>query len=315
VTISKEFQRIAKRLSVFDLVASPEEGGEFSLLADGPASRGSEKFLGYYSREGIRSALKAYGVHEDLEELGLAHYDIKVSCDDGSRHRVQLLLDSIVDDDHRLIDFIVRPITVRAATVTEDDTSAGCFEMLHVEWLCLQNPLAGFTRERPRLPGQRYPGLGLGYAAHNMTLLIAQRLGYHGVINVPEHFHLAVIYDRAGYDFVSKEHDRDVDRVIESTRHLHFACTAWAAERHLLRITDSEGNATSEAWIYRPAEMLAPVSESLDGLILSLKERVRRFRQRFDVPAVTLDLDELRQSFIDEPVEGIDTDSLRAKGI
>ncbi len=309
MTISRQFQRIAKRLTVLDLVGSPDSPDaidEFALLGGDRSSYGSERFLGYYSIDGIRRAYEAYGIHGQLEELGLGHYEIKVSCDDGSRHRVQILLDGIVDDDHRIIDFIVRPITVGAATLTEGRTTEGFFNVLLVEWLCLQNPLGQFTKKRPRLPGQVYPGLGLGYAAHNVSLLIAQRLGYHGVVNVPEHYHLAVAYDRVGYHFVSKAHDLEVKRVIAGTSHLHFACAAWAAERRLLRVNDALGNPTPKAWIYNPAEMLAPVSESLDDLLSSFKKRLCRFHKRDDVPMVTVDLDLLRQSFIEKPVDGID---------
>jgi len=58
----------------------------------------------------------------------------------------------------------------------------------------LQNPQADFSAERPRLPGQRHPGLGL--AKHVMQLLIhltkTQQLA--GILNFPEFFHNAYFY-------------------------------------------------------------------------------------------------------------------------
>jgi hypothetical protein len=48
---------------------------------------------------------------------------------------------------------------------------------LAVRWLALQDPRGRFTPERPRLPGQRYPGLGLGKRLYERLMVWAKSGG------------------------------------------------------------------------------------------------------------------------------------------
>jgi hypothetical protein len=66
--------------------------------------------------------------------------------------------------------------------------------VLVVEWLSLQDPRAVFTRERPRLPGQTHPGLGLGRQLYGRVLGWAAAWGKDGLVNVPAFFHNAKFY-------------------------------------------------------------------------------------------------------------------------
>jgi hypothetical protein len=58
----------------------------------------------------------------------------------------------------------------------------------------MQDPRASFTLDRPPLPGQRYPGLGLGRWVVEIFRLMAERLSCDGVLNNPDRFHNARIY-------------------------------------------------------------------------------------------------------------------------
>ncbi len=61
----------------------------------------------------------------------------------------------------------------------------------------LQHPLGEFTAERPRLPGQEAPGLGLGRSVLAFLMHLCRISGAVGIINRPEFYHNAAIYARA----------------------------------------------------------------------------------------------------------------------
>ena len=65
------------------------------------------------------------------------------------------------------------------------------FELLAIEWLLLQNPRAVFTAERPALPGQRHPGLGMLRDVIALLVQVCHRLHLDGITYTPSHFHLA----------------------------------------------------------------------------------------------------------------------------
>jgi hypothetical protein len=63
--------------------------------------------------------------------------------------------------------------------------------VLYVHWLTLRNPLAAFTAQRPALPGQEVPGLGLAREAAELLARMAERLGLEGVAFRPASYHTA----------------------------------------------------------------------------------------------------------------------------
>lgn len=313
--IDPRFQRIARRLNTFELVAGDDErvAPDLDLARGEDAGRRSERFLGFYSRDGLRRALEAYGVSRHLEALGLGSYDIVIEARDAFQHRVQVLLDGVVDDDHRLVDLVMRPQRVRAPADPSGVEGGETFSVLVVEWLCLQNPRARFTREVPRLPGQRMPGLGLGYTMHNLTQLIAQRLEKDGVVNVPEMYHLARMYRGAGYRFTSPRHRAAVEELERETSGIRTAAVAWAVERRLVRVLDNSGGAAEPGvWVYEPAEMVAPVSPRLQELVDRCEVLARQLACAPAPRRLEVDLGALRRSLLEDPVEGLDPGDLEA---
>jgi len=80
-------------------------------------------------------------------------------------------------------------------------SESGHVEVLGCEWLLLQNPTETFTLDRPKLPGQDHPGLGLAKEFSELLLRICARLNLEGVLNRPAHFHTAA-FTSEGFHFV-----------------------------------------------------------------------------------------------------------------
>jgi len=69
--------------------------------------------------------------------------------------------------------------------------------MLVIHWLVLSSPDGTFTVDRPRLPGQEKPGLGLLNPTIALLKAFSRELSVDGVLDVPDHFHTALFYSRA----------------------------------------------------------------------------------------------------------------------
>ncbi len=131
--------------------------------------------LGFYSAEGLEHALHRYGVLGELRRMGYGPFRVELhehGVGQGAR-----LLD--VASGQMLIEVVLERAEVAGARV------------LYVHWLTLRNPRARFSPERPALPGQDVPGLGLAAELEEMLLRMAARLGLEGLAFRPAAYHLA----------------------------------------------------------------------------------------------------------------------------
>src|SRR5260370_19674664 len=66
----------------------------------------------------------------------------------------------------------------------------GDADMLYVHWLALRNPRASFSEDRPQLPGQDVPGLGLAREMTEILARMAVRLDLAGLAFRPSSYPL-----------------------------------------------------------------------------------------------------------------------------
>src|SRR5205807_924723 len=125
---------------------------------------------------GTGLALARYGILGGLRRMGDGPFRVEVQ-DEGVGQSARLL---DVPGGQALIE-----------TVFERREVAGA-QLLYVHWLALRNPRARFSDERPQLPGQDVPGLGLAREMAELLSRMAARLGLEGVAFRPSPYHLAV---------------------------------------------------------------------------------------------------------------------------
>ena len=65
-------------------------------------------------------------------------------------------------------------------------------EVIALEWLLLQNPRGEFSPRRPRLPGQKHPGLGLLRDIMGWLMVVCEQHGLDGIFFTTVHYHIAV---------------------------------------------------------------------------------------------------------------------------
>ncbi|MFQ6676016.1 MAG: hypothetical protein ACE5LH_06680 [Fidelibacterota bacterium] len=276
----RKYRDIVRHITTLQLIEPDdvEQMTDEDLFSDLTEGRGSSLFLGSYSRRGILFALRQLGILEHLAAQDLDDISAHVDTSDPFRHRLRLV--------HRENgqDYLVVETVLRRGTFTFPETvtvplSRKRYDILVVEWLLLQNPLKTFNRDRPRLPGQDHPGLGLAREANEILYWVGRRAGADGVLIVPNYLHTAYFYSH-DFHFV----DPRFQAMIEEVTRLLFqkfplATVAWACEKgEILNRRDS----TVLTWT--PSEMILPVSRALQGYFYSnlYRTRVSELKGDFD---------------------------------
>jgi hypothetical protein len=169
-----KFSAIARSLAPEDLGQPPLETDDVAEQL-GIATPRRKLLLGFYSAEGLEYGLHRYGVLAELRRMGYGPFRVEIH-DQGVGQSATLI---DVPGGQRLIEIVVERAGIAGA------------RMLYVHWLSLRNPRARFSAERPQLPGQDVPGLGLAPEIMELLSRMAERLGLEGLAFRPAAFHLA----------------------------------------------------------------------------------------------------------------------------
>lgn len=218
----------------------------------------ADQFLGRFTRDDLRAELESAGILPHLRALGYAEAEMRFECED-LEHRLFLVdpASDVVLVDLRMAD----------ASWTHDiealrAAGLSVLSVMAVHWLSLQHPRGSFTRERPRLPGQKHPGLGLGKSLYLRVAQWARAWGRDALLNVPEYLHNAAIYS-AIFRFADPERQGWFEALTRDLAHVPVAVASAAVEEG--QVIDAAGEVV--AW--EPGEMMAAVSEPVRAYLAS----------------------------------------------
>lgn len=251
--LAETFVEISRRLPESLLMGEAEHGLEREVLV-GLGAADEDRLLGYYAREGIEAALEAYGIYDRLRARGYRRFEVVFDLQP-FHHTLRILADDLLVADCRLR-------RMRGAT----DPCIAAFQrdlvpdLLFVEWLALTDRRGGFSPERPQLPGQTHPGTGIGGEVFILLYICARRLGMHGLLDIPERFHNAVIYRRR-MTFIDPVFEGRFERLLALVNGEHpLWSVAWALEEG--RVLDQ---ATGEPVVWAPREQLLCLDPRLEA--------------------------------------------------
>jgi len=193
---------IAKLKHLMDIGISPEfeEAFKEDDLSMTPGNTGTDRFLGIYSKQDVEDEFQKSGIIPSLHEKGFLHLEFVMDTSDPFVHSVKVTdksLESKPLTSRFLIDLFVRRRDFKYSefktftnhkdaehmVVDYDGEDVKNFFKKHltfelhmsvVEWLSMQNPLSEFLPERPQLPGQKHPGLGVGRRMVEMLSRLAK---------------------------------------------------------------------------------------------------------------------------------------------
>ena len=213
----------------------------------------STLYLGRLDPEALRRELQDAGVLAGLAARGFERVQIRTTVESGE-HRLRVLP---VGGTTTLVDLRL----AEAATLFKEPRlgrlGLEVLSFLSMNWLTLQDPDRAFTPERPRLPGQDHPGLGLARAVYERLLVWAEEWGKDGLLNFPEYFHSALIYAPA-FRFISAAREGRFQALRGALGALSLSEASWAVEKG--RVLEEPSGAPV---VWEPAEMVAPVSHDV----------------------------------------------------
>jgi len=207
-------------------------------------------FLGRLDAAALERELKEAEILSGLAERGYASVRIRTSLESGE-HRLRILpLGGITP----LLDLRL----TEASTFLKDPRMSRLglevLSFLSMNWLTLQDPRRPFTADRPALPGQEHPGLGLSRRVYSRLLVWAEDWGKDGLLNFPEYYHNASIYAPA-FRFLAPVRQGRFEALRRALADLPLAEASRAV--HEGRVRDE---AAGGPFLWQPAEMVAATS-------------------------------------------------------
>ncbi|MDH5491716.1 MAG: hypothetical protein OEY14_07175 [Myxococcales bacterium] len=281
---ARRFRRIARSLSGVELMDRPmDEALSFEDI-DPTRKHDDRRFLDYYGEQGVKLALKRYGIFAVLERRGYGDFDLTIR-NERDRHSLFLRAHAPgLSEPSTLVELVVRRDLLVPDGSPAAPGLAARLESLTVDWLSLRHPLARFDEGRPRLPGQDAPGLRIGERVMEMLYRVVERLRLDTLATVPAYFHNAHLYARElpYLDPWYAGQLQALERLLLVEHELSLAQASWAIEWGLV------SRETDEPLQWRGQLMLWPHDERLDRYFGSSPyrrevERVRdHLRHRLD---------------------------------
>lgn len=308
--IRRRYAHVFRSLGRAELQAN-NPSGELSL-DDLFGSAQEELWLGFYSHDGLMTALERYGFLDEIRRLGYEDLYLELGLEDEEQ------MFRIKSELPRAKEPLVELVAKRSFLALRDDLSAHfsskSLPILSIEWLLLQNPLRDFSVAKPPLPGQRLPGLGLGRQVFELLRNISKRLKLDALITVPSFFHNAVFYGEE-FCFVDPKYEgkfqalkRDLLQGLSSERGLSLAQLSWALRWEYIFEETTQG-ASPFAWFHEP--MISPRSDEAKRFIESRWYTQERDEERARVHYL-VSQEELMQRLAVEGFWPFDLDKLRA---
>lgn len=188
----KHYSRVYRSLGRAELQRGARDLYDMEL--DELFSTTPELILEFYTQEGIEFALKEYGFFEDIRNLGYESLKCEARRDDQDDHliRIRSVLPSLKEP---LLELVLRRSKLTVREELKEQLDDRLFTVLSVEWLQLQHPLASFSADRPPLPGQHLPGLGLSRQVFTLLRNMCKRLRLDALVTTPSYYHNARFYE------------------------------------------------------------------------------------------------------------------------
>ncbi len=205
------------------------------LLMEGRPGRAPEAtFLGRYKENAIYKTFKKYGIYQEVTKLGFEQIEIRILPNDNGRQRLKIL--ALKESRVMLLsDIIVSDEELSFTAEEAPDLAGQSFKALVIQWIRLQNPLITFSAERPALPGQKYPGLGVGNRTKEMLVGIGTYNGFKLITNCPEFCHNALMY-HPEFLYLSPQREGRLRALWRDLKDFGLAPLSWAVYLGCVRL-------------------------------------------------------------------------------
>ncbi len=260
--MSWRWRQRSKRKSGFGLTEE-EVFGQLEKSEDS-----SSLFLWRYSHRQMTHRLERAGILSRVRELGYRSPVMTFGVEEG----VHLLILETPGEKAPLMDLRLSEESRLVADSMQCSLGSDPLSLLVVQWVSLQHVQGSFASERPALPGQSYPGLGLGRKLYLVLWRIARDLGKDALSAYPMYYHNALYYAE-GFSYLSPRKQGELLALKRDLGHLPLK----EASEGIQKGRFSKGHA-GELMEWSPGEMFAPVSKRVKTYFASsdYRETVQR---------------------------------------
>ncbi len=274
----REYKKIAKKLSTSEMQAGAAEDELTleSLLNFGRIQSNSNFFLGVFSNSGLQYLLKEFHILEVLADMGLTNINTELETTDSHTHKLYVYSGE-PNPANVICELVAKKGPLHFEEGTPEKFPEKIMAFLQVEWLLLQNPRKQFSEEKPRMPGQSHPGLGLGKELMLLLVILAKYIGLDGIVNKPHFFHTAYIFSKK-FNYIAPEKQAEMEAL---TRDLYnpysFFDLSWASFFECI-IDKNSGN----YFVWEPDFLVYPMTKSISKYFKSrdYKKKVSSHKKR-----------------------------------
>jgi hypothetical protein len=223
---------------------------------------GYDLYLNTYTKNEIKDALVSTGIWDKIRAQGFEKLLLEMDTKDPYHQRLCLYFDKVAQSN-LLAQIILSTGTFIPRKDFLESIKIEKMDMLIIEWLCLQNPLKKWTPDKPQLPGQDYPGLGVGRITVELIRRVALNLEKDGILNYPQYYHNAVMYSEI-FKFYNPEVYGKMLAIKELLKNFSFSDSAWIVYSGCIidKIKRTK-------FVWKSEEMILPLSQTLQNYFSS----------------------------------------------
>lgn len=231
-----------------------------------PVSRNEILFLRRFNKKELMGVLEEVGLAQHLKNMGFDKLKISIYIDDSYINHFKIY--SIEEKPANLLIDLRMSETkfIPDKDFFEDKSMNNIYDMLVIEWLSAQNPNSfKFSNNRPILPGQVKPGLGVLKYCFQMMYNVANDVFKDGFLDVPDHMHGAIMYSK-NFKFFDPVHEGILRAMMRDLKVYSLSDITWGIITET--IIDEYKNMPQK---FEPAEQIFPVSERMKDYFNSKK--------------------------------------------
>lgn len=162
-------------------------------------------FMGKYTLPQIETALERFGILPRIRDLGYKNIEVDFKPRNVFEHRL-----TIRTRDQGASDDLLGEIVVKEGRFNPDvhyfpERPLGEMNLIFIEWMLLQQPGVSFDTQCRKMPGQNWPGLGIGRAAMDLLHWVSTHTGKDGIMNFPEFYHNGLFYSEKFFFYNPKK--------------------------------------------------------------------------------------------------------------
>jgi hypothetical protein len=240
-------------------------------------------YLGRFSDTDLLGIMEKTGMVRDLKQHGFGGLNVFIDVDEARVYYMKLYSGK-PDPENMLMDLRVAETRfVPKEHFFPDDSFVPAYDMIVIEWLSLQNPRNdNFASDKPQLPGQTKPGLGILKYCFEMMYDVARRVSKDGFLDMPEHLHGAIMYSKK-FKFFDPEYEGMIRAVIRDLSAYSMSDLSWGM---ITKTIIDEKTGSPE--LYKPSEQIYYASERMksyfnsERYISAFKKAYRKKKYRFD---------------------------------